>query len=225
MNTAIIVAAGSGNRFGGKIPKQFLEINEKPVLIYTIEKFDLCEDIDEIIVVLSKDWLVDFSNKIESFNFSKPIKLVVGGKTRAESVLNGLKTIETANAGIISVHDGARPLVSTNEISKTINKANETGAACLVGKVTDTIKKVSAGKIEKTIDRNDLRRALTPQCFQYDILKSAFESNNSFETATDECTLVENNGFEVSIVEGSAKNIKITHEEDLEIAKIFLENN
>ena len=110
--------------------------------------------------------------------------------------------------------------MSANEISNAIIKAKETGASCLVGKVTDTIKEISDGKIVQTIDRTKLRRALTPQCFRYEILKRAFEENEIGENATDESFLVEKLGIEVSIIEGNPQNIKVTTPEDL----IFVEN-
>ncbi len=224
MNTAIIVAAGSGNRFGSKTPKQFLKIKNKPILIYAIERFENCNSIDEIALVLSEDEIFDFSKTLKNYNFSKLEKIVTGGKTRAESVLNGLDSVssEDKHTDIVAIHDGARPLVSTDEISNTIKKAQECGAACLVAEVTDTIKEVSNDRIVKTIDRSKLRRALTPQAFRYEIICEAFEKNEISEIATDECFLVEQLGYEIAIIEGSSKNIKITHEQDLRIAEVFL---
>jgi 2-C-methyl-D-erythritol 4-phosphate cytidylyltransferase len=115
-------------------------------------------------------------------------------------------------------------LVTVEEISATIKKAKETGAACLVAPVTDTIKEISGDKILQTIDRSRLRRALTPQCFRYEILCRAFEQNKFGEEATDESLLVEKSGVTVSLVEGSARNIKITHPEDFAIAEILLKD-
>jgi 2-C-methyl-D-erythritol 4-phosphate cytidylyltransferase len=223
MNTAIIVAAGSGKRFGGHIPKQFIEIHGKPVLIHTLQRFEKCDSVDEIVLVLAAGEINNFSKKVQKFNITKLNKIITGGNSRAESVFNGLKTIDKKSAEIIAVHDGARPLVSVEEISKTIKKAEEHGAACLVGKVTDTIKDISDGKIVKTIDRTKIRRALTPQCFRYEILKRAFEENDTDKIATDECFLIEQMGIEIKIVEGSSKNIKITHEEDVKFAEIYLQ--
>ncbi len=223
MNTAIIVAAGSGKRFGGNTPKQFLKIHGKPILIYTLERFEHCDSIDEIVLVLAEDKKQEFSMFLKIYEFSKLNKVITGGKNRAESVVNGLNAVESKSAEIIAVHDGARPLVSVEEISNTIEKAKEIGAACLVAKVSDTIKQVSENKIVKTIDRENLRQALTPQCFRYEILKKAFDENEISEIATDECYLVEQLGHKIAIVEGSSKNIKITYEEDLKIAKALLE--
>jgi 2-C-methyl-D-erythritol 4-phosphate cytidylyltransferase len=220
MNSAIIVAAGSGTRFGTKTPKQFLEILGKPLLIYTLELFESCSVIDEIILVLSTKEIINFRQTVKKYNLKKLAKIIPGGQTRAASVLNGLNEIDSQRCEIVAVHDGARPLVSVEEISATVEKAEETGAACLVATVTDTIKEVANGKITGTIDRSKLRRALTPQCFRYEILKRAFAENEISEFVTDECFLVEKLGYEIATVEGSAQNIKITLQEDF----VFAEN-
>lgn len=225
MNTAIIVAAGSGTRFGSKIPKQFIEIAGKPLIIHTLEKFQNCSEVDEIILVLPSSENVKFLEFSSKFRITKLSKIIPGGKIRAESVHNGLKAVRSATAEIIAVHDGARPLVTGEEISDCINKSKETGAAILTAALTDTIKEVSeTGEILRTIDRTIMRRALTPQCFRYEILKRAFENADLDEAATDESFLVEKMGVKVSIVEGSANNIKITHKEDLIFAEKLLKN-
>jgi 2-C-methyl-D-erythritol 4-phosphate cytidylyltransferase len=222
MNSAIIVAAGSGKRFGTKIPKQFVELAGKPLLIHTLQRFDDCDEIGEIVLVLPSNETAGFLKIIEKFPLRKLSKIVAGGKTRAESVSKGFQAVRPQNAEIVAIHDGARPLVSNDEISQTVAKARETGAACLVATVTDTIKRVKDGKIVETIDRSELRRALTPQAFRYDILKQAFDKSKLDETATDECYLVEKLGIEISIVEGSSRNMKITSPEDIAIAEALL---
>lgn len=225
MNFAIIVAAGSGTRFGAEKPKQFLEIYGKPIIIHTLERFENCRAIDEIVLVLSSNEIENFQPNIEKYNLKKPVKIVAGGQTRAESVLNGLNSIEAEKTEIIAVHDGARPLVSSDEITQTIEKARKTGAACLTVKVTDTIKKVSGDNITGTIDRANLRRALTPQCFKFEILQKAFAPENFDASATDECFLVEKAGFAIAFVDGSAKNLKITTREDFVFAEILLKQS
>jgi 2-C-methyl-D-erythritol 4-phosphate cytidylyltransferase len=224
MNTAIIVAAGSGTRFGSKTPKQFLEILGKPLIIHTLFAFENCPHIDSVVLVLSSDETANFLKIIGKYNLKKLVKIVSGGKSRAESVLKGFNAIRSTTAEIVAVHDGARPCVTSPEISQTVEKARETGAACLVASVTDTIKEISDGKIIRTIDRNKLRRALTPQAFRYDILKRALSENDIGEIATDECYLIEKLGIEVSIVEGKSTNIKVTTQEDLAIAEQILKN-
>lgn len=226
MNTAIIVAAGSGKRFGTKTPKQFLEICGKPLIIHTLQRIQNCAEIDEIILVLPSTETAKFLEIVGKYGITKLTKVVAGGKTRAESVWKGLKSVRASDGKIVAVHDGARPLVTTEEISACVLKARETGAAILTAPVTDTIKEISAaGVILQTVDRTKLRRALTPQCFRYEILKRAFETADLSESPTDESFLVEKSGVKVSIVEGSAQNIKITHREDLILAEAILKND
>ena len=213
---AIIVAAGSGSRFRSDKPKQFLEINGRSVLAHTIGRFESAPSVDSIVIVLAADHVADFDHS----GFSKVIAVVAGGETRADSVLRGLKEAKD-DAEIIAVHDGARPLVTVHEIEATIEMAKETGAACLVAPVTDTIKSVRGGEIAATLDRDKLRRALTPQAFKTHVLCAAFE-NADLAAATDECYLVEKLGHPIAVVEGSPRNIKITHPEDLVLAEALL---
>jgi len=222
MNTAIIVAAGSGQRFAGSQPKQFVSLLGKPLLIHTLERFDACPEIDEIVLVLSQDGIGYFEKIREQFEISNLKSVIIGGKTRAESVKNALDVIDANYDDLIVVHDGARPLVSLEEISRTVNKAAETGAACLVAEVTDTIKEIESEFISRTIDRNRLRRALTPQAFHFDILKKAFDGADLSDTITDECYLVEKLGVKIAFVEGSSRNIKITRPEDIALAEALL---
>ena len=223
MNTAIIVAAGRGKRFCSEVPKQFVEIAGKPLIIHTLEKFENCSAIDAIILVLSGDEIEQF--QISSFRsvISKLGLIVAGGASRAESVRNGLDKIDTF-PDVVVVHDGARPLVTVDEIEACVAKAAETGAACLVATVTDTIKTVNGGEIVSTLDRDKLRRALTPQAFKYDILRKAFENVELDETSTDECYLVEKLGHRIACVEGSGRNIKVTTQDDKLIAEMMLKN-
>ena len=222
MNTAIIVAAGTGSRFALTQPKQFVEILGKPLIIHTLERFEACPLVDEIILVLSLDGCSEFA-KLNGHNEIKKLRSVAtGGKTRAASVLNGLNRIDAAKAKIVAVHDGARPLVTVDEIARTIEKAAETGAACLVADVSDTIKEIEGDFITGTIDRAGLRRALTPQAFRYDILRRAFDGVDLSESITDECYLVEKLGVKIGLVEGSSRNIKITRVEDIDMATVYL---
>jgi 2-C-methyl-D-erythritol 4-phosphate cytidylyltransferase len=183
MNSAIIVAAGSGKRFGADVAKQFLEIEGKPVVVYALERFEFCPQIDEIILVLPVSEIESFSNRAPKYNLKKLTKIVAGGDTRAASVRNGFDAVDAARCEIVAVHDGARPLVSVEEISKIIACARETGAACLVADVTDTIKEVEGGVIARTIERSRLRRALTPQAFRYEILKRALHAGEQSDAA------------------------------------------
>lgn len=220
MNTAIIVAAGSGKRFGAEKPKQFLELCGKPVIVHTLAAFENCPSVDEIVLVLSADALENCQTLF--LDFTKLKTIVAGGASRAESVRSGLNAVSD-KAEIVAVHDGARPLVTSEEITRTIEKAKETGAAILAAPITDTIKEIAEDKIVGTIERTRLRRALTPQCFRVEILRRGYEAAAELnDTATDESFLVEKSGVQVSVVEGSARNIKITVPEDLILAEALL---
>jgi 2-C-methyl-D-erythritol 4-phosphate cytidylyltransferase len=212
--TAIIVAAGTGSRFGSETPKQFLTLAGKPIVVHTIERFAAAPSVDAIVAVVPTHYVTELGG----LDVTKPIRVVSGGRTRAESVANGLNSVENGME-IVAVHDGARPFVSIEEIEKTIAKARETGAACLVGEVTDTIKTIRGDQITGTLDRTKLRRALTPQIFKVEVLRRAFEAADLDDTVTDECFLVENLGHPIAFVEGSSRNIKITHPEDIALAE------
>jgi len=217
--TAIIVAAGSGSRFNSKTPKQFLELCGRPVIAHTLERFQSAPSVDSIVLVLSAD-----RSNFKTDAFDKIGCVVIGGDTRALSVLNGLNAADV-DTGIVAVHDGARPLVTVDEIQRTIAMAKETGAACLVAAVTDTIKSIREGEIGATLDRDQLRRALTPQVFKAELLRKAFEGVDLKDSITDECYLVEKLGHPIAIVEGSARNIKITHPEDLVLAEALMKSD
>ncbi|MFN0278197.1 MAG: 2-C-methyl-D-erythritol 4-phosphate cytidylyltransferase [Pyrinomonadaceae bacterium] len=222
MNTAIIVAAGSGQRFGSQ-PKQFANLLGKPIIIHTLERFAACPKIDEIVLVLSDDGREYFDRIINQFEISNLRSIIGGGKTRAESVKKGLDSIAANADDIVAIHDGARPLVSVDEITRTVEKATQTGAACLVVDVTDTIKEIDGEHILRTIDRSKLRRAVTPQAFRYDILKRAFKGVDLTESITDECYLVERLDVKIAWVKGNSRNIKITRPEDLLFAELTIE--
>lgn len=215
--TAIIVAAGTGTRFKSETPKQFLEIAGKPVVVHSIERFASAPSVNTIIVVVASENVT----RLGGMDVSKPVRIVTGGATRAESVSNGLSAVED-DVELVAVHDGVRPFVSVDEIERTIAKAKATGAACLVSPVTDTIKTIRGDEISGTLDRDKLRRALTPQVFKIEVLKRAFEVGDLSEAVTDECFLVEKLGHPIAFVEGSSRNIKITHEEDLVLAEALV---
>jgi 2-C-methyl-D-erythritol 4-phosphate cytidylyltransferase len=216
------VAAGSGSRFGSDIPKQFADLAGKPVIIHTLETFEACDAVDEIILVLSENGREHFEHALGHRTIRKLAKIVTGGATRAESVRNGLEQVDP-NCGVVAVHDGARPLVTVDEITRTLSAGAESGAACLVAEVTDTIKVVEGGLIRETVDRATLGRALTPQAFRVEILRCAFEATDMSDAVTDECYLVEKIGVGIAIVEGSARNIKITREDDLRCAEAMFQ--
>jgi 2-C-methyl-D-erythritol 4-phosphate cytidylyltransferase len=224
MNVAIVVAAGKGTRLGGSRPKQFLELGGIPVIIHTLRQFERCREINEVIVVLPADVTAGFLSLAKEFDLALPVQAVTGGATRAQSVSRGLRAIEDAE--IVAVHDGVRPFVTPDEIDQVVQAAREVGAAVLTAAAPDTIKEVRDGRIVRTLTRADLRRALTPQCFTFEILQRAYAQLVEVEAAgievTDDSLLVERLGLEIVAVEGSARNIKITQEEDLALAEAIL---
>ena len=219
---AIIPAAGCGKRIGGSIPKQFIEFKGEPLLHHTLMVFSSCELVDYVILVMpqadadaeGKDWLSKY--KIVR-------KIVVGGEQRQDSVYNGFNSLEELTE-IVVVHDGVRPFTTPQMIVSTVEEARKYGAAITAIPVSDTIKKVADGFVEKTITRDGLWRIQTPQAFKYDLLKEAFQkAQRDSYYGTDEGSLVEYLGKPVRIVSGSELNMKITHKEDLIIGKSLLE--
>ena len=223
MNIAIIAAAGAGTRMASDRPKQFLLLAGTPVIFLTLKVFEQCDSIDEVIVVLPAEESAGFLSLAGKFGVRKLARVVPGGATRSDSVKRGLMAIRSATAEIVVVHDGVRPFVTVEEIDATIAAAKSDGAAILVAPVTDTIKQVDDEVVVKTLDRGTLRRALTPQSFRYELLREAYQKADVNDPSlTDESALVEQLGKRVSIVEGSARNIKITTAEDLAIAEAIL---
>jgi 2-C-methyl-D-erythritol 4-phosphate cytidylyltransferase len=223
MNVAIIAAAGQGTRMGGKRAKQFLELAGTPIIIHTLQVFEACEAIQEIIVVLPEADINDFSELAQRYQLKKLRAVVAGGATRACSVLQGLKAVAASETDIVAVHDGSRPLVSVDEITETVRAAQVSGAAILAAPMVDTVKEVKGGSVIKTVPRDHLRRALTPQCFRYGILRQAYEQVDEHDASlTDDSSLVERSGVSVCVVEGSLRNIKITRPEDLVIAEAMM---
>ena len=223
MNVAIIAAAGQGTRMGGKRAKQFLELAGIPIIIHTLQAFEACEAIQEIILVLPEADVRDFSAVARPYKLGKVRSVVPGGVTRASSVRLGLQAVKANDNDIVVVHDGSRPLVTSEEITQTVRAAEVSGAAILVAPLVDTVKEVRDGAVTRTVPRDQLRRALTPQCFRYGILRQAYEQVDELDPAlTDESSLVERLGVAVTVVEGSSRNIKVTRPEDLAIAETMM---
>lgn len=211
---------------GGRRAKQFLELAGIPIIIHTLRRFEQCASIHEVVVVLPQPDAAGFLALAGKFGLRKLARVVPGGETRAESVWRGLQSIRAATARIVAVHDGVRPFVTPEEISRTIEAAETGGASILVAPVVETIKEVSGPLVLRTVERRDLRRSLTPQCFRYEILRRAYERARDLgENITDDSLLVEQMGVDVHIVEGDARNIKITRPEDIAFAEILLKQN
>ncbi len=226
MNIAIIPAAGSGSRFGGQTPKQFIEIAGAPIIVHTLMRFHECEEIGAIIVALRREEFERFELALCAHKIQKPVRLVVGGAERSDSILNGLEAAKEFRPEIVVVHDAVRPFVTPERISAVIARAREIGAAILALPATDTVKEVEDGLIRRTLDRRRIWRAQTPQAFRYDLLMRANEearaANLPSAMMTDDASLVERLGESIAVVEGLANNIKITTPEDLVLAERLL---
>ena len=221
---AIILAGGKGKRMGANVSKQFIEVNEKPIIYYTIKSFEACKSIDEIILVLPKDEVDYFKENIMNkfdFNISS---IVEGGKERQDSVYNALNSIHDCD--VVLIHDGARPFVSEKIIKDGIDKAREYGAAAPGVMPKDTIKvRDNSGFSVKTLKRDELVAIQTPQCFNFDIIKKCHEEvKNKNIQVTDDTMVVEMFGNQVYIYDGDYKNIKVTTKEDLIMCNEFLNN-
>ncbi len=225
--SVILPAAGLGTRMGreksGTSRKQFMLLDGAPILIHTIRRFLRCPSVTEIVVALraeDMDWARDLIGKE---NPSKPVRVVEGGETRQHSVQNALATLPP-DTDLVAVHDAVRPFITPELVEQVIAEAAATGAAIIGIVPVDTVKKVHKNKIRTTLPREHLVLAQTPQVFRLKLLKDAFASAlaDSF-TGTDEASLVERlEEVEVSVVQGSDRNIKITKPTDMELARLFL---
>lgn len=219
--SAIIVAAGKGRRMKTQISKQFLELKGKPVIAHTLEKFQRCKKVNEIIIVTGKND-IDFCRTeiVEKYQFTKVTQIIAGGVERQDSVFNGIKVVNQ-DTDIVMVHDGVRPFVKIKDIEKTIRCASRQKACVLGVKARDTIKVCnSENKIKSTPDRSHLWSIQTPQTFEYAVLLHAYEkAAEDHFLGTDDSMLVERLGIEVTVIEGSYDNIKITTIEDMIIGE------
>lgn len=217
---AIIVAGGKGTRMKGPIPKQFLELMGRPVVMHTIEKFYLTSRNINIILVLPKAHHSTWQLLCKKHHFNLPHQLCEGGQSRFQSVKNGLKYC--SNDGLIAVHDGVRPLVSPQLISELYLQSAAKNAVIPVSPLVESIRKVN-GTDSKALDRNQYVSVQTPQCFKAEILHKAY---NMPEKAhfTDDASVVEASGITVSLAQGEANNLKITTPKDLLLAESLLKN-
>ncbi len=227
MNVAILPAAGSGSRFGGQIAKQFLEVAGAPILVHTMRRFDACEAIGAIVVALRAEEIEPFARSLPGYGLRKPVRLVPGGAERSDSILNALDAAREFAPALVAVHDAVRPFVTPEQIAAVLARAAETGGAILALPATDTIKEVEDGRIVGTLDRRRIWRAQTPQAFRFDLLlranHEARAAGRSSVLTTDDALLVEALGIEVAVVEGAARNLKITTPEDLVLAERLFE--
>src|SRR5690554_4506987 len=224
---AIIVAAGKGTRMNAQINKQYLFLHGKPILAHTLDAFENCELIDEIIVVVGEQEMeVCMRDIVHGYGYKKIKKLVVGGETRQQSMYNGLSEV-SSECNIVITHDGARPLVTQDTIHRSIEKTIEYKATVIGVPVKETIKTIdSKGFVKNTPQRDLLWTIQTPQSFTYSLLLQAHKKalEEGFE-GTDDAMLVENLGHPIKIIKGHYENIKITTPEDLFMAESILNIN
>jgi 2-C-methyl-D-erythritol 4-phosphate cytidylyltransferase len=209
---------------GGSVPKQFQSLCGKPILYYTLQKFEDCQLIDDIVLVSLEDWLLYVAEEIiNHFDFKKVRKIIAGGNERQDSVFAGLKALERST-DLVAVHDAVRPFVAVEKIEETVKACQKYGAAVLAVTTQDTIKIGKAGFIDNTLSRHWLWSVQTPQIFRYEIIYDAHLK--AFEKGvyeTDDAALVEKFGnFPIRIVEGEFENIKITTSLDLKLAETIL---
>ena len=215
----IIVAAGSGTRMHAALPKQFMQINGKPILQYALEKFHRYEPTMEILLVLHPDYVQFWIDLARTLQIEIPHKVIVGGEERFHSVKNAIAAIDEEN-GIVGIHDAVRPLVSLRTIETCYNTARQRSNAIPVIRMHESIRVVNETG-SSSADRNKFRIVQTPQCFELSLLKSAFEQ--PFDASfTDEASVVEALGERLNLVEGNRENIKITTTEDLRMAAALL---
>jgi 2-C-methyl-D-erythritol 4-phosphate cytidylyltransferase len=215
---ALIVAGGKGTRIKSKTPKQFLELCGKPVLLHTIEAFFRYSDRINIILVLPQDDFETWNAIVKKYNFSKAVVLCQGGDTRFQSVKNGLQKIE--GNGLVAIHDGVRPLVSENIIGASFNLAAVHQSAVAAVRLKESLRMTDQNNT-KAVDRSSFRLIQTPQTFDVQLIKKAYELKEDL-SLTDDASVAERAGHTISLFEGSYENIKITTPEDLLVAEALL---
>lgn len=209
--TAIVVSGGKGLRMGGRVKKQFINVNNECIIVSTLKAISKSDYIDKIILVVGKEDMEFADGLVKENSLFKVEKIVNGGNTRSESVKNALLCVEKCD--VVAIHDGVRPLVSKKCVDECIENAMLYGASALGVTPKDTMKVKNNGFVEKTIDRDSLVIIQTPQCFKYEIIKKAYENFNP--DFTDDCMQVESLGYKIHITEGEYENIKITTKSDL----------
>jgi 2-C-methyl-D-erythritol 4-phosphate cytidylyltransferase len=218
--TVIIVAGGSGSRMKSDTPKQFILLHNKPILVHTIERFFEFDSQIKIILVLPEEHVHVWEELAQEYRIEHPVDVVEGGNTRYESVQNGMS--QALREGVIGVHDGVRPLVSNETLTRVFLTAFEKGNAIPAIPVDETIRLVD-GENNKWVNREAYRIIQTPQCFKADLIKDAYEQEYQI-SFTDDASVFESKGHSINLVSGNKENIKITRPEDLTLAEYLLES-
>src|SRR5271170_562628 len=227
---AIIPAAGLGTRMGAEMPKQFLELDGMPLVIFTLRRLAACSAITDFFLSTRADDVVSLQDKVGKAAIGRPARVVHGGDTRQQLVANALAQVDPATE-IVLVHDAVRPFVTPEQIERVIAEARGRGAVILGIPAIDTVKEVKraslpedVARITGTIPRERIVLAQTPQAFRYEILRESFaRAEADGVTASDEASLVERLGQDVYVVLGSERNLKITRPADMDLARFYLE--
>jgi len=213
----IVTASGSGKRIGTEVPKQFLLINKKPIIFYTIEQFYKYSPDIEIIITLNENYISYWNNLIKEYNFNIKHRIVKGGITRYDSVKNAIKTIN--ESCLVAVHDAVRPFVSINTISRCFAVAEKKGNAVPYIEISDSIRHIDKGA-NSSVERSKFVKIQTPQIFNINLIKKAYSNNNCIE-CTDDASLVESINEKIHLVKGNIENFKITTQYDLKISELY----
>lgn len=216
----IIVAGGKGLRMGGEIPKQFLPVGGRPVLMWTIERFMSAYEDMGIVLVLPSEQHEYWQELCRKYAFNVPMTIASGGETRFHSVLNGLSAIPASAVGVVGVHDGVRPFVSTETIHRCYDEALDAGAVVPVTPVVETLRHLGVDGSE-TVSRDEYRLVQTPQTFDIQLLRQAYAQEYR-PFFTDDASVVEAMGSRVTLVDGNRENIKLTTPCDLAFAEAYL---
>lgn len=223
-NFVLIVAAGKGSRMQSNLPKQYLLLENRPVLMHTIEKFYACETKPQIIIAIDAEMETFWKSLCEQYNFTIPHSITYGGLTRFQTVKKGIAFIKELqpdlNGSAIAIHDGARPLIARATIDQAFEKVKNSKAVIVARSSTDSVR-IMKETTTQSIDRNLIWLVQTPQIFDGNLLERAYGQKEE-TTFTDDASVVEKLGHAIEIVKGDYRNIKITYPEDLEIAKIYL---
>lgn len=216
----LIVAGGSGSRMNSVVPKQFMLISGKPVLMHTIRRFYEYDPESEIIVVLPKEQIPTWNKLCDDYRFRIKHVVAEGGSVRFESVRNGLSVIE--GEGLVAIHDGVRPLVSRETINRCFDTAEMKGNAVPVMPANESLRRIE-GDTNKAVDRTEYVSVQTPEVFRISEIKEAYKSDYN-DTFTDDASVLEHAGFNINLVEGNKENIKITHPVDIIIAETLIKD-
>jgi len=215
---ALIMAGGKGMRMNSSVPKQFLKLDGKPVLLHSINKFLDTDPNIEIILVLPQEYLKLWEGLCAEYMFHKPVRIAYNGESRFHSVKNGLELV--TEEGVVAIHDAVRPLVANKTILATYKAAEMYGNAVPAVPINDSIRKIESTRTI-AVDRSRYCATQTPQCFRSDVIKKAYQQEYHY-TFTDDAMVVEAMGEQIRLVDGNPENIKITSPKDLLIAEVLL---